>query len=210
MSRIAGPCTHARHHPGQLGLDEDRESLLYRLLADSHAGDARAFQRLYEITSARVLGIIHRTQRERAEADEVLQEVYLKVWNARSTFDATRGGVEQWLARIARNSVIDSIRRRGRRPSEATAVADEDVYEQLACGRPGPLELAMHADRAHAIRRYLRDLGADQRQVLALAFWHDLSHDEIAKATGHPLGTIKSRIRRSLHQMRGALASLQA
>lgn len=209
MSRPPSPSEPASRCDASPG-PTDREADLLGLLARSHAGDTGAFARLYDITSPRLLGIIGRIQRERDEAEEVLQEVYLKVWNARTQFDNARGGVEQWLAGIARHGAIDSIRKRERRPAQSHAFDDEDVYEHIASHDADPLEAAVRADLAQAIRACVRSLGAEQRQCLFHAFWQELSHDEIARATGHPLGTVKSWMRRSLQTMRIHLAPLQA
>ena len=190
--------------------DDDRAGRLAHLLAAAHAGDVQAFERLHQLTSTRLLTIVRRIQRDRGDAEDVLQEVYLKVWNATHTFDAARGGVETWLAGVARHCAIDSLRRAGRRPIAAWAPVDVDVYAALASPEPGPLDLALQAEAARLLQARLRILGTEQRRCLFHAYWHDLSHDEIARATGHPLGTVKSWMRRSLISLRHTLAPLQA
>ena len=199
-----------RTAPEAAAEDEERTARLAQLLAAAHLDDVRAFACLYRLTSQRLLAIVRRIQRDRAEADDVLQDVYLKIWNARHQFDGGRGRVEPWLAGIARNCAIDSLRRAGRRPSLSGAAPDVDVYASFASPDPGPLDQVLQAEADRSLWTCMRQLGAEQRRCLFQAYWHDLSQDEIARLTGHPLGTVKSWMRRSLATLHGSLTALQA
>lgn len=210
MTSSATPCRSVTVASDRAFERTARETELALLLHDASAGDVPSFEKLYALTSARLLGVIRRIQRDQAEAEDLLQETYLKVWNSRGRFDVERGGVEQWLARIARNGAIDSHRRRERRPQALLHSSEQDVYAQLASTDVGPLEQAILTDQAALLRRCMRSLGSEQRQCLFHAFYEDLSHDEIARHTGHPLGTVKSWMRRSLQSLRVSLSPREA
>ncbi|CAN5277029.1 sigma-70 family RNA polymerase sigma factor [soil metagenome] len=180
------------------------------LLVASATGCRESFGRLYELTSARLFGVVVRLNRDRGEAEEVLQDVYVKVWFQRGQFDAGKGQAMQWLLSIAHRSAIDSLRRRACRPQLVQAVAGEndDPYERFAAIDAGPLEACMLRRRAQAVRACLDGLPAQQRTSLTLAFYDGLSSPEIAQRLGRPLGTVKSWMHRSLDALRQPLAGL--
>lgn len=109
---------------------------------------------------------------------------------------------------IARHGALDSLRRSSTRPQSgfASLDADDDPYAELPSPWLTPLELVMRARAADAVQRCLRALSDEQRECLTLSFYDDLSHDEIARRIGRPVGTVKSWLRRSVAAMRAALA----
>ena len=123
------------------------------------------------------------------------------MWRQCRHFDAARGQAEQWLARIARNSAIDSLKRRSSRPARSDPPpSDEadDVYAGLACPEAGPCEVLSQRGLNTAVQQCLRALPPAQRESLSLAYYSGMSHSEIAQHVGRPLGTVKSWMRRSL------------
>lgn len=183
----------------------------FELTAALHAvkqGCRTSFARLYHLTQRRVFGIVVKIQTNRADAEEVVQEVYLKVWNRSVQFDARKGRAMYWLAAIAHHSAIDNLRQLASRPQRdfAEAVDDDDPYQGVASTERQPLELVLQARNAVAVKRGLYDLSIAQREILYLAFYDGLSHTEIARRLGRPLGTVKSWLRNSLAIMRPALA----
>lgn len=186
--------------------EEDAE--LAALIHAVRQGCRPSFARLYALTSPRLFGMILRINRDRADAEELLQEVYVKVWDRCAQFDAGKGPAIFWLTGIAYHGAIDGLRRRQSRPviSPRSANDADDPYAELWSSEPGPPELAIQARGAEAVQRCLRALSFEQRESLMLAFYDGLSHGDIAKKLQRPVGTVKSWLRRSLTEMRPALA----
>lgn len=187
-------------------LDQELLGLMPRICT----GCPASFKRLYALTSARLFGIVLRINPARHEAEEVLQECYIKAWRERASFNGSKGEVLQWLVAIARYGAIDSLRRRQARPALlSTLCVDKgeagDDYAGFESAGPCPLESAMSSQVAQAVQGVFNGLPDSQRQTLALAFYEGLSHSEIALRLGTPLGTVKSVVRRALHKMRGDL-----
>jgi RNA polymerase sigma-70 factor (ECF subfamily) len=191
----------------------ERSHDLSRLLARSGLGDRAAFATLYERTSSHLFAVVLRINRDRAQAEDILQEVYVNVWRAASSFDAAQSQPLTWLTSIARNRAIDSLRRMQTQPqmrsagppAEGRESEDEDVYDTVADDSPGPLELLSRAAEARSLAACMDQLSATQRQSVALAFFQGLSHAEIAAQMRQPLGTIKSWVRRSLAALKSCL-----
>ena len=187
----------------------ERSRDLARLLGRAGIGDKAAFSTLYERTSAHLFGVVLRINRDRAQAEDVLQEVYINIWRAASGFDAAQSQPLTWLTSIARNRAIDSLRRQQAQPQLQASPAgddeDEDVYEQMTDDAPGPLELLSRASDARALGACMEQLGAQQRQSVALAFYDGLSHAEVAEQLRQPLGTVKSWVRRGLLTLKACL-----
>jgi RNA polymerase sigma-70 factor (ECF subfamily) len=187
----------------------ERSLELARLLARTGVGDRAAFATLYARTSPHLLGVVLRINRDRAQAEDILQEVYVNVWRAAQGFDAAQSQPLTWLTSIARNRAIDSLRRAQSQPQIKTQASSEDeetdVYDTVADDAPGPLDLLSRASEARALSHCLQALSAQQRQSVALAFFDGLSHAEVAQAMRQPLGTVKSWVRRALLALRDCL-----
>lgn len=188
----------------------ERSLELSDLLARAGLGDRAAFATLYQRSSAHLFAVILRINRDRAQAEDILQEVFVNVWRAAANFDAAQSQPLTWLTSIARNRAIDSLRRAQTQPqwqagTTATDDEDSDVYDDMADEAPGPLELLSRAGEARQLQHCLGELGAPQRQSLALAYFDGLSHAEVAEKMGQPLGTVKSWVRRSLLSLKGCL-----
>lgn len=191
----------------------ERSRDLSRLLGLASLGDRAAFATLYERTSSHLLAVVMRINRDRGQAEDILQEVYVNVWRAARSFDAARSQPLTWLTSIARNRAIDSLRRAQTQPQLQTFGAAaggtdherDDVYDSLADTAPSPLDLLTHAADARSLGECMEQLSATQRQSVALAFFHGLSHAEIAQQMRHPLGTVKSWVRRALMTLKSCL-----
>ncbi|RTL20003.1 MAG: sigma-70 family RNA polymerase sigma factor [Burkholderiales bacterium] len=173
--------------------------------------DERALMALYEATLSRVYGLVLRLVRRPQLAEEVAEEVYFQVWRQAPRFDAARGRPLTWLLGMARSRAIDAIRREARYQHESL---DEDAHNVTASlsaptAESGDELLAVAQGHA-ALHRALLLLKPQPRQLVALAFFNGLSHEEIASQTHLPLGTVKSQIRRALITLREALGDTAA
>jgi len=186
----------------------ERSRELAQLLARSGLGDRAAFAQLYQRSSGHLFAVVLRIQRDRALAEELLQEIYVAVWKAAAGFDAARSQPLTWLTAIARNRAIDSLRRAGTQPQTRSSSVDDDdepVDEGPRDDGPGPLDLLQRASDARELSRCMQDLSPPQRQSVALAFFDGLSHAEVAERLREPLGTVKSWVRRALASLKSCL-----
>lgn len=181
----------------------EREAKLRGAIEGMVRREEAALRTFYDATVARVYGLALRITRSPASAEDVVAEVFHQVWRNAARFDATRGAVLTWLLTLCRSRAIDHLRRRDE------AELHEDP-ESLATGDPDhendPQNLLLAVERDGALYRALEDLTPIQRQLVALAFFRGLSHQEIADHAGMPLGTVKTHIRKALEALRIVLA----
>lgn len=161
------------------------------------SGDESAMAYLYDKYSSIVYSVALRVLADTGAAEDVLQEVFMQLWRNPGAFDASRGNLAPWLAVIARNRAIDSLRRRQ---------PETDIEDVIISVAP---DLAGDAERSRAMEKVRSALGAmpaPQRSALEMAYFEGLTHTEIADKTGEPLGTVKTRIRAGLMALRKAFA----
>lgn len=192
--------------------DAGARAELEQLLLASGRGDRSAFARLYRRTSPRLYGVIGRSVWNRSEADEVLQELYVRVWHHAASYDPARSHPMAWLGRLARNIGIDHLRRtslrtRHEHPDDPGHGIDDGrpAVEHCADPAPGPLDHLEACRQGEQARALLVDLSPSQQRVILLTFWDGLSQTEVAECLGLPVGTVKSSIRRGLMAMRASL-----
>lgn len=181
------------------------------LLRASARGDRRAFERLYQLTSGRMLALVRRTVWHRGEAEEVLQELYVRIWRHAATYDPERAQAMAWLGRIARNLAVDHLRRNAARAAHEQADLPSTLTDTGAgaierCADPsgGPAEQLASRQLSVQAKALLDELNPGQRCVLILSFWEGLSQTEVAARLGLPVGTVKSTMRRSLMALKAA------
>ena len=162
-------------------------------------GDEPAFARVYDRYGPILLGLLLRILRSRPEAEDVLQEVFLQVWQRAHSFDPARGRAFTWLVTLARSRAIDRLRSVDSRERAARASAEE-APPPAASGEWADTA-ALRAERADAVREALAELPEEQRQVLLLAYLEGMSQSEIAAAKNQPLGTVKTRTRSALRKL---------
>jgi RNA polymerase sigma-70 factor (ECF subfamily) len=191
----------------------ERSQRLAQLMSRVALGDRKAFAQLYDETSGFLLGMVLKIQRDRALAEEVLQEVYVNVWRASASFNASMSQPMTWLGSIARNRAIDSLRRAQSQPDTvSTSVRigeddeEHDMLQDLAGEGGDPLEMLGQASERLALDRCMKALTSEQKQSLALAFYQGLSHAEVAEHLRQPLGTVKSWVRRALQSLKSCLS----
>ncbi len=177
-----------------------------RLVQRVAGGDALALEQLYDRYGKAVYSLALRIVRDPETAEELTQEVFVRLWRYASTFDATRGRFAGWLLGIAHNLSLNEVRRWQSRPQKAElpATDDERTYD-LIDESADSAEAAWQNIRRQAIVAALQQLPAPQRQAIELAFFGGLTHLEIATQLGDPLGTIKSRIRIGMQRLKQLL-----
>lgn len=166
--------------------------------------DERALAALYDATFARVFGLVRRIVRDVAMAEEVVEEAYFQVWRQAVRFDPARGRPLTWLLALARSRAIDALRHEARFDHDTL---DDEGAAGLASDDTPVDELLDLARRRSDLHEALMRLGTQPRQLVSLAFFRGLSHEEIAERMELPLGTVKSQIRRALLSLRQMLAS---
>ena len=199
-------------------MDIARDQRLVQLLSEAALGDERAFKQFYDESSPYVFAIALKMLRDRSAAEDVVQEVFVKVWYRASTYHADRGSVMSWLTSIVRYRAIDMLRaQRGRSAnvsSNAMAADDTDVAQRLLDGAAGtggdsaPMASAIAADDARLLLDCIERLSTSQVQSVSLAFFRGFTHQELSDSLELPLGTIKSRLRRSLLRLKECLGDL--
>ncbi|HVF50985.1 MAG TPA: sigma-70 family RNA polymerase sigma factor [Pyrinomonadaceae bacterium] len=178
-------------------LSDSAEVALLRAVA---GGDEKAFASLYDQYSPILFGLLVRILHSRPEAEDVLQEVFLQVWQRAASFDETRGRPFTWLVTLARSRAIDRLRSSNARERLATASAQgltEDFVDTSA--------ETFRAEQSEVVQRALAAIPEEQRRALALAYFEGLSQTEIAARLQEPLGTVKTRMRSGMTKLRELL-----
>jgi RNA polymerase sigma-70 factor (ECF subfamily) len=184
-------------------VDEPDRAELEALLARCAAGEATALEALYVRVAPILLAVVMRMLKRRELAEDVLQDVFVKVWQQASQFDPIRGRPMAWLVSMARYRAIDL--QRAARPAVALSEVSLALEPQFQVSGPG--DAAEFLGTGELLRRCLEQIAAPQRRCLVLAYEEGLTHSEIARAVGEPLGTVKSWVRRSLLALRRCLGS---
>ena len=166
-------------------------------------GEQQALETLYERIARIVFSLAWRMLGSRQIAEEVVQEVFLKVWRGASSFHLERGSVSQWLLSICHHRAVDELRRDGRTPDwnpldpDSYAGAEEEDHADLLVERD-------------SIRQALESLPGEQKQVIVMAYFQGMTQTEIAEALELPLGTVKTRMRSGLQKLKARLEALGA
>jgi len=178
---------------------------LAALLARCALSDQRAFEALYQATSAKLFGVAVRITRRKDWAEEVLQESFVKIWHNAGSYDRDKAAPMTWMTAIVRNRALDWLRR----PREVQASDEvEALLANVPDEAPGPEDLAELSARSGRLHECLEQLGEDQKRSITLAFFQGLSHGELAVRTGKPLGTVKTWVRRGLDKLKQCLDGL--
>ncbi len=195
---IAGTSGHA----SQTDMSDD-----LAVLAAISAGDTHALEALYDRYAAVIHRMAMRILKNHEQAEEIVQEVFWRVWRRSASFERERGRVAQWLFGITHNLCIDELRRMRSRPSQVYEDVDHPVIQQLADEHADIPAAAWASEQRQVLIRALRDLPTAQRQVIELAYFGGMSHQEIATQLNSPLGTIKTRVRLGLQKLGSLLTS---
>jgi len=181
------------------------DAALIGLIARAHS---EALGTLYDRYGRLVFTIAINVVGDSETAEEITQDVFVRVWEGATSYRAEMAKVSSWMISITRHRAIDELRRRGTRPEkDSNPWPDDSGFESLD-GLPiinGPEETVETALRDHGVHQAIASLPTDQRVVLGLAFFKGLSHSQIADVLGEPLGTVKSRIRIAMHKLRDSM-----
>jgi RNA polymerase sigma-70 factor (ECF subfamily) len=178
---------------------EGRGPGLDDLLIRVARGDEAAFERVYDSLSAPVFGLVRRVVRDRAQAEEVAQEVMVEVWRTAARFDPARGNALSWVLTMAHRRAVDRVRSaQASSDRERRAVTEEVAYDQVAEAVTTRLE-------GERVRRCLDGLTDLQRQAVTLAYYGGYSYPEVAGLLKTPLGTVKTRMRDGLVRLRDCM-----
>ena len=171
-------------------------------LARIARGDQAAFAELYDRHSRLVFSLALRILQDRADAEDVVQEVFAQVWAQAQRYDASRGAVAAWMLVLTRSRAIDRLRAKRSRPETAgEATAAESVVDGSVTQ---DLEL-LSAEQVTRLQRAMQELTEAQRAALELAYYEGLTHVEVAERLAEPLGTVKTRIRQAVFKLRESL-----
>lgn len=175
---------------------------LHFLLGKVAQQDRAAFAELYRATAAKLYGIILRIVRRREVADEVLQEVYVRIWQSAHLYDAGKGSVIAWLAVMARNRALDQVR-----SGRHFIAADDDAILDIADDGRSALEILEASEDVARLKACLDRLEPERRALVVSAYLDGASREALAERVGAPVGTIKTWLHRSLKQLKDCLAT---
>jgi RNA polymerase sigma-70 factor (ECF subfamily) len=175
--------------PAPLTADEASDS---ELLVRVAARDREAFEVLYNRYIRSVFGLAMRRLRDRARAEDAVQEMFAAVWRSAGSYRPERGAAAPWLYAVARNAIVDRLRVRDDVPGDPPEVVSAE---------PGPAERAESSYVSWRVHRALETLPEKERDVLELAYWSGLSQSEVASFLDIPLGTVKTRTRSALARL---------
>jgi RNA polymerase sigma-70 factor, ECF subfamily len=171
------------------------------LLAKVATGDQQAFAALYDLMSSRVLGLVARVLRDHAQSEEVMQEVFLEVWQNAARFDVSKGAATTWIMTMTHRRAVDRVRAAQSSRDRDTRIGIRDYlidYDNVA----ETVEITLENERVKKAMGRLTEL---QRQAVILAYYGGYSHSEVAEMLHIPVGTIKTRLRDGLIRLRDEL-----
>ena len=186
------------------------EQLSQLLVAVGKAGDRQAFAALFKHFAPRLKSYLARSGSSDAQAEEFAQEAMVNVWRRAASFDPRQAAASTWIFTVARNLRVDHYRRLGHRMEQAgLASDDEGVLTEETDESPDPEARLFGLECERGVRAALATLPPEQQQVLRLSFYEEHPHATIAAELGIPLGTVKSRVRLALGQLRRKLNGLE-
>ena len=171
------------------------------LIEQVGARQVSALESVYDRHAGFVMGVALRVLGNREEAEEVVQDVFLKLWSSAIRYDPQRAKITTWLFAVTRNRALDFLRRRASRPAGRPLEAEPP----LADGSRGPEDDCAPGEHRAAVAAALARLPETQRQAIEFSFYRGFSHTEIARRTGAPVGTVKSRIHQGMGRLRQEL-----
>ena len=173
---------------------------LIRRMCDA---DETASGALYDRWARSLYSLVFHLLKDADEAEDVVEETFWQAWRKASSYEPSRGAVSTWLLTIGRRRALDRLRAKSRRREEST---QSGVLADIASPASDPLQMVESSERRSNVLTALRELPAEQREVLELGYFQGLSQSEIADTTGQPLGTVKTRMRLAMQKLREPLS----
>lgn len=189
---------------GKATSDPKEETELMRRIK---AKDADALAQLYDSYNRLLFGMILSIVKTRTEAEDVLQEVFIKIWQKADTFKEGRGNVFSWLVTLARNRAIDRIRSKGYKTQLKASANIDEPNVRLEGDNYDPLETTIFSDRAKIVKNALQEIPEKESRVLKVAYYRGLTQSEISDNLDIPLGTVKTRMRQGMIKLKDILES---
>lgn len=180
-----------------------KDAVLLECIAD---GDEEALAQLYDQYSAILFGLIRSIVNNKEIAEDLLQEIFLLIWDRADNFDASKGSVYTWLITLTRNKSIDTIRSKAFRQQQQHVSADQsEPHFYPASNEQSPFESMLLNEKAEIIKNALNNIPAKQREVIEIAYFEGFSQSKIAEIYNIPLGTVKTRMRQGLEKLQALL-----
>ena len=167
--------------------------------------DVDGLSGLYDHYASFLFGLILAIVHKHSEAEDLLQEVFVQVWERADTYNPDRGGVYAWLVTLTRNRAIDRTRSRGYKDQIRQSTDIDGVFVDPVTDEANPLEKSVLSERASLVKKALKQIPEDQRKVIEVAYFNGLSQSEIAEMLELPLGTVKSRMRLGMIKLKDLL-----
>lgn len=183
-------------------VQDARRLQLEEMIARTALGDRAAFDALYEATSAKLHAVCISVLKDRPEAEETLQEVYIKIWQSAGRYASNGLSPMTWLITIARNRAIDRLRARKARPATAPAEAASDV----ASAEPGPEAATIRAQERRLLDECLAQLADQQAGAVRAVYLEGATYADLAEREGMPINTVRSWLRRSLLRLKDCVS----
>jgi RNA polymerase sigma-70 factor (ECF subfamily) len=188
---------------GDSGSEESGRQRLERLMREVARRDRAAFRALYDATRAKLYGVILSILRERTAADDILQEIYVRIWDRAADFDPDKASPITWMTTIARNRALDEVRR-----PRVTVDLPAEALERVAGDDPDPLERREWSEELQRLMACLDALAEERRQMVLLAYYRGWTREALSKRFERPVPTIKTLLHRSLAQLRECLGDV--
>ena len=204
LQQTVGPTEQDTSLPTLVSATDADDQLLIAAVA---RGESHALEVLYDRYSGVVYRLAFRMLKHREQSEEIVQEVFWRVWRRSASFERERGRVAQWIFGIAHNLCIDEMRRMRARPNPVYDDENHPVIQQLIDDQVDVPAAAWASEQRRVIVSALASLPSAQREAIELAYFGGLSHQEIADQLDRPLGTIKTRVRLGLQKL-GSILSL--
>ena len=183
----------------------ESDEQLVSTLAD---GDSEVLGKIWDRHARPVYSLALRLLRDPGWAEEVVQDVFLRLWRNPRLYDPSRGELRRWLLTVAHNAAVDGLR--GRRGTARIRDAGPEPLERVVHGEEDPADRVWKNLRAERVRDALSELPPVQREVMELVYFEGMTQAETAQHTGQPLGTVKSRLRLGMNKMRASLSETGA
>ncbi|MFD1882741.1 sigma-70 family RNA polymerase sigma factor [Paracoccus pacificus] len=180
---------------------DQRRAEVEAMIARVALGDRQAFESLYEATSGKLHAVCLSVLKDRAAAEETLQDVFIQIWNHADRYAANGLSPMTWLITIARNRAIDRLRARQGRPVQAPA----EVAASVASPTPGPEEETIRRQQRRLLESCLEQIGETQANALRTVYLEGASYADLAERSGTPINTVRSWLRRGLLRLKDCI-----